>query len=256
MQTLLRYGADPNLSNKDDLNALMLAAQRGHVDITKILLKHGAKLDACTSQNSTALMLACKRGNIDVARVLIRKGCDLEVKDNRGRTAKDIAAKLESSELRKLLSLDTQLFLMKQDVAIERNYTFVKLWLLLHSERASCATFRLDNCSRRKQIVISQMSAGDEFSCGVQSEVLLRTMLLPLSLVGHIAGYLCLPMLYERRLEMMTRRCLLNPDSTISCALDLIDDVLEEIGFVEACDSASITAPPGFENWVSTISEL
>ena len=206
----------------------MLAAQRGHVDITKILLRSGAKLDVCTSQNSTALMLACKRGNLNVARILVGRGCDLEVRDNRGRRAKDIVMKLECKKLAALISLDTQVFLMKQDVAVERNFELVKLWILLNSGRSSYAV-NIGVHGGGLQLDVNNMSAGDDINCDAHSQIILRMMLLPLSLVGHIAGYMSLPMLFEKRLEMMTRRCLLNPDSTISCALDLIDDVLEEI---------------------------
>ena len=45
------------------MNALMLASQRGHADMVKLLIQVGAAMDEQTMQGSTALMLACKRGH-------------------------------------------------------------------------------------------------------------------------------------------------------------------------------------------------
>jgi hypothetical protein len=41
----------------------MLASQRGHSDMVKLLIQVGAAMDEQTMQGSTALMLACKRGH-------------------------------------------------------------------------------------------------------------------------------------------------------------------------------------------------
>ena len=78
-------------------------------------------------------------------------------------------------------------------------------------------------------------------------------MLLPLPLVGLISNYLPKPLLWERRLDMLTKRCHVNPDATIFCSLDLIDESLEEGGFAEACDISGITPPSTFCSWVSVL---
>ena len=49
--------------NLEGMNALMLASQRGHADMVKLLIQVGAAMDEQTMQGSTALMLACKRGH-------------------------------------------------------------------------------------------------------------------------------------------------------------------------------------------------
>jgi ankyrin repeat protein len=68
---LLDHGADPNLRDRYDQTALMLAAYRGCTDIVRLLL-----LDRRTDPNlrdgfgSTALMIASHYGHIVVVKLL------------------------------------------------------------------------------------------------------------------------------------------------------------------------------------------
>ena len=48
----------------------MLASQRGHSDMVRLLIKEQAAMDEQTMQGSTALMLACKRGHEKCAEVI------------------------------------------------------------------------------------------------------------------------------------------------------------------------------------------
>jgi ankyrin repeat protein len=45
---LLEYGADVNAKTTDELTALHLSAQNGHLEIVKLLLEHGADVNSET----------------------------------------------------------------------------------------------------------------------------------------------------------------------------------------------------------------
>lgn len=48
---------------------------------------------------------------------------------------------------------------------------------------------------------------------------------------------------------MLTRRATIHPDAAVVGSLDLIDEVLQEGGFLEACDAAAIVPPTHFSSW-------
>ena len=75
------------------------------------------------------------------------------------------------------------------------------------------------------------------------TKTLILTMTLQAPMVELISTYLPLPSLWSTRLTLITKRTTVDPDSAVSSALDLIDEVLEEGGFVEACDTAKLLVP-------------
>jgi hypothetical protein len=81
------------------------------------------------------------------------------------------------------------------------------------------------------------------------TKALLRTMTLPAPLVQLIASFMPLPLLWERTIGMLSKRATLHPDETVTTALDLVDEILEEVGLVEAMDQAGLKAPQSFGNW-------
>jgi hypothetical protein len=74
-------------------------------------------------------------------------------------------------------------------------------------------------------------------------------MNLPAPLVECIAQFLPLPQLWAKQLTMLTNQCVVNADAVVMSALDLIDEVIEEGGFMEACDNAKVTPPTHFSSW-------
>jgi len=64
-----------------------------------------------------------------------------------------------------------------------------------------------------------------------------------------ITRFLPLPHFWPKRMSMLTKRAVVNPDATVTSALDLVDEVLEEGGFLEACDEAQVTPPTHFGSW-------
>lgn len=245
---LLRHGAFVNRRNNEQMSALMLASQRGHSHIVKRMIKAYAEIDAMTVQESTSLMLACKRGHLDAAKVLVTSGCELMLRDSRGRTARAMAKRKNAKELLELLKPTMQIELMRRESRTQRNHVMAQMWALLQQERATVVVDGGDvsihhvsdnpNSNLLRQLPSSQ-------------NMLVQAMTLPAPLLENIAAYLPLPYMWNKRIGMITKRCRIDVDSSVSCALDLIDEVLEEGGFVEACDEAKVTPPPNFSDWVS-----
>lgn len=249
VQLLLSRGAKVNRRNNEHMSALMLASQRGHATIVDLLLKHKADVDAMTAQRSTSLMLACKREHISVVRVLVTFGCELYMKDSRGRAARDVATRKNSKALLKLLEPSKQIELMQRKSRVERNHVIAQMWTLLQQDRASVYT-RNGNLSFC--LSIHDMFANEKaVSIGTPDceMALLRTLALPAPMVEHIASFMPLPRLWDERLMLITKRCGVDADAAISCAMDLIDEVLEEGGFLEACHTVNITPPTHFKSW-------
>jgi ankyrin repeat protein len=61
--------------------AMMLAAQKGHLDVVERLLKAGAEVDATGASGTTSLMWAAFTGHDDVARALLAAGADPNAAD-------------------------------------------------------------------------------------------------------------------------------------------------------------------------------
>jgi ankyrin repeat protein len=90
---LLSYGVSVNIrSGKQKLTPLISAACCGSLEAVEVLVKENADINAQSSTGNTALMLAIDRGKIDVALYLIKAGADLEVRGQKGWTALHNAA--------------------------------------------------------------------------------------------------------------------------------------------------------------------
>jgi hypothetical protein len=228
------------------MSALMLAAQRGHGHVCQLLLDHEAEVDAMTMQKSTSLMLACKREHLEVVKILITAGCELMIKDCRGRTARDWAKQRrrqtnKTRELLLLLDPQTQFTLMREKSRVQRNFQMVQIWTLLQQERATC----------NNGMTIHEVTwESPLFTNMTKSETnLIRTMTLPAPMVELIASYMPLPSMWAVRLGLITRQTSVDPDTAVASSLNLIDEVLEEGGFMEACDTAKVVPPSHFSSW-------
>jgi len=102
MHLLLEKGADPNLANKDGLNALMLAAGNGWSDkirgteaqaleAVRLCVELGLDVNAATDKGDTALHGAAGRGADTIAKFLVDKGASVNAANKRGLTPLDIA---------------------------------------------------------------------------------------------------------------------------------------------------------------------
>lgn len=252
VKLLISYNADIECKNQEGMNALILASRRGHSDVVQSLLRIGCRVNESTSKQSTALMLACKHGHSDIALALMTHGAELSMKDIHGRSAVSFAERnVNMSSISPFLTIDAQLYFMRKHEACQRSFMFIKMWKLFNENRASiCAVS--NSAGRKVRMTCNDMHDESKLSqISEKKQVMVRTMTLPLPLVGLIASFMPLPVLVEKHWEMLQRRRNVDPTSSISCALDLIDDILESIGFLDACDKSKLVAPTGYRNWVS-----
>lgn len=94
MELLLARGADPNLSNTEGNDALMLCARHGLADGVIALLKAGARPNQANRHGTTALMQAARGHLVETVRILVRAGADRGKTDANGLTANRYANEL------------------------------------------------------------------------------------------------------------------------------------------------------------------
>ena len=94
INVLLQTGANPNMKDCEGTTALHCAAQAGcSKDTIQAVIDYGADVNAVNKDNVTALMIACEKGNIDVINVLLQTGADPNIKNCEGAAVLHYAAK-------------------------------------------------------------------------------------------------------------------------------------------------------------------
>lgn len=91
---LLNAGADVNATDKYGSTALVSASSAGHADIVKLLIAAGANVNMKTTGTyggETALMAASENGRTEIVRSLLEAGADSSVKDRWQRSVADLA---------------------------------------------------------------------------------------------------------------------------------------------------------------------
>ncbi len=246
VKLLLQHNAVVNRRNDERMTALMLCSQRGHSGIVKMLLKAGAEIDAKTAQDSTSLMLACKRKNLEVAKILVAAGTELKLKDCKNRTVLETATRRGNADFARILTDDAQIRLVKEEARRERNFCMIRLWHLLNWERASI---------RAPPINLMVHSLAEDLNNPAlqhlcpSKRALVRAMTMPAPVIELITAFIPLPLCWEKRLSILSSRSHVDPDTAMYNALDLIDEVLEEGGMLEAFDLAEMQPPVSFHSW-------
>lgn len=91
--TLLEYGADPNITNKEDIAPLFMAARGGHLELTKALVRKGANVNSVgATQGISALHWAAHKEHEEIAAFLIENGGNIMLQDKEGRTPLSMAS--------------------------------------------------------------------------------------------------------------------------------------------------------------------
>ncbi len=87
LTALLSSGVSVNTSDWEGETALMEAADKGQLEVVRLLLRHGADVNAADEDGETALMRAADDGHTEVVRALIAAGADVNARDEDGETA-------------------------------------------------------------------------------------------------------------------------------------------------------------------------
>jgi rhodanese-related sulfurtransferase len=91
---LLQAGADTNLVNDDENNALWFACYSGHTELLHALIEHGADVDNQNVNGATCLIYAASAGKLEAVEILVDAGADLDATTHDGFNALDSAATL------------------------------------------------------------------------------------------------------------------------------------------------------------------
>lgn len=94
---LLAKGADVDLFGLVDSrgwtwNALIAAVDKGHLDVVRVLLKHGSNPNATNNNGLTAFMEVAKRPHPEAVKLLIQSGANVNAAGPKGHTALILAA--------------------------------------------------------------------------------------------------------------------------------------------------------------------
>ena len=94
VKLLLRAGVNVNAESSQPGTALMIASQKGHVEVVKLLLEQqGINVDIQTSLGWTALMTASIKGQVAVVKLLLlQEGINVNAENSLGCTALMLAA--------------------------------------------------------------------------------------------------------------------------------------------------------------------
>jgi len=60
----------------------MIASEKGHIDVVRMLLDAGANVNACNDCRRTALMVASKNGHAEMVRMLLDAGANVNARDD------------------------------------------------------------------------------------------------------------------------------------------------------------------------------
>ncbi|NXI79773.1 ASZ1 protein, partial [Rhipidura dahli] len=105
VELLLSRNADPNLTCRKQMTALMYAARKGYSRVVAFLVAHGSHIDAQDENGYTALMWAAQHGHRSVILKLLELGADKNLQTKDEKTAADLAKINKHSEIFSLLSL-------------------------------------------------------------------------------------------------------------------------------------------------------
>lgn len=108
IHALLARNANISASDSNGKNALMIAAERGFLDIVQMILKkmattNGTSIESLDRQGNTAILLAGRNGHIQVAETLLRHGATADRANLKGETLLQIARDDNNLELQRLL---------------------------------------------------------------------------------------------------------------------------------------------------------
>lgn len=86
-------GMDLNIGNENGETCLMMACEKGSVEIVRILLDEGADPNVADKNGVTPLMICCRRGQDRIIPLLLRKGVLVDQKNSEGDTALHICVR-------------------------------------------------------------------------------------------------------------------------------------------------------------------
>ena len=103
VKSLMKEGADPNVSNKNGLTALMMVVSDGYLEIAEVLVKNGADTNLKEKMGKNALMMACENEDFEMVKTLVENGADTNERNKDGWTALMVVSRDGGCEVANLL---------------------------------------------------------------------------------------------------------------------------------------------------------
>lgn len=142
VERMLQAPQDPDTKDfaKPGITAMLLAAEKGHAAVVRLLLEAGAERDITEAQHGrTAFHLASQKGHAEVVRVLLQAGANPNAEAENRRTALQFAARNGHTEVVYLL-LDAG---AAKDAA-EAQYGMTALYVAASKGRTEAVRLLLD----------------------------------------------------------------------------------------------------------------
>ena len=103
VRLLLESGADPNVTDNVEYDALYDACSEGHFDVVKLLFEFDSPHKITEETINSAYLCACYDGHLEIVSYLIGKGADVNATGGGGRLAIDYAIRKNNIPLAELL---------------------------------------------------------------------------------------------------------------------------------------------------------
>ena len=97
------FKGDVNAKGKKGLTALMLAVNKGHINVVNTILNFRVNINEANDDGYTSLMLATNNGFLKIVKILIEKGANLNSKDKSGYTALILASNKGHTDIIRIL---------------------------------------------------------------------------------------------------------------------------------------------------------
>lgn len=100
----MKQGVNPNARKKDRVTALHIAAERGDIDLAKLLLRaRGLNMNPFTIHAYTPLIIACHSQQAPMIEFLLENGADVDIPERFGKAAVHHAAFIDSLQIMDIL---------------------------------------------------------------------------------------------------------------------------------------------------------
>ena len=99
VEVFIRAGININAKDKDGSTPLLIASEKGDIEIARLLLENGADPNASDIDGYTALMFTSYSGNLEIAKLLVGNGADVNARDKDGWTALMFASVEEKADV-------------------------------------------------------------------------------------------------------------------------------------------------------------
>ena len=87
LKEFIKRGCNISLRNINGFTALVIALQKGYIDLVKLLIDKGANVNDKEGNGMTTLIIASKEAHVEVVKTLIDKNVNIYEKDNLNKTA-------------------------------------------------------------------------------------------------------------------------------------------------------------------------